>query len=48
MLLIADVLYGATAGIVAAAGSAAIFGFLWMGFPLRERHETQAEHRNPD
>ena len=48
MLLIGDVLYGATAGIVAAAGSAAIFGVLWMGYPLRERHEAQAERRNPD
>lgn len=48
MLLIGDVLYGVSAGIVAGAGSAAIFGFLWMGFPLRERHDAQAEHRDPD
>jgi hypothetical protein len=48
MLLIGDVLYGATAGIVAAAGSGTVFGFLWMAFPLRERHDARAEHRNRD
>jgi Na+/melibiose symporter-like transporter len=48
MLLIADVLYGTTAGIVAAVGSAAIFGFLWMGLPLRERRAARGGRREGD
>jgi hypothetical protein len=48
MLLIGDVLYGTTAGIVAAVASAAIFGFLWMGLPLRERRVARAARRKGD
>jgi hypothetical protein len=45
MLLIGDLLYGRTAGIVAGSVAGALFGFLWAGLPLRERRETRARGR---
>jgi hypothetical protein len=42
MLLVGDVLYGKTAAILAALGSAAIFGFLWIALPLRERRAVRS------